>query len=76
MLGCLAPPYSAPLCACLLRLLLAAGVRASNVRGEAQAALLREFAAEAERLAAEGAFAPPLTAREQHLVAELGGSRA
>ncbi|KAG2448240.1 hypothetical protein HYH02_006825 [Chlamydomonas schloesseri] len=70
VLGCFAPPYSPDFAGALLRLLLAAGVRASNVRNEAAAALLREFASAAEALG-PAAFTPPLSNREQHLLAEL-----
>ncbi|GLI58953.1 hypothetical protein VaNZ11_000670 [Volvox africanus] len=66
------PPYSSDFCGAMLRLLLAAGMRATNVRNEAAAALLREFALAAEGLSAS--FTPPLTVREQHLLAELAAS--
>lgn len=56
----------------MLRLLLAAGVRATNVRSEAVASLLRGFAVAAEGLSA--GFSPPLTMREQHLLAELAAA--
>ncbi|GLC69877.1 hypothetical protein PLESTF_000890600 [Pleodorina starrii] len=77
VLGFASPPYSPEFCGALLRLLLAAGVRATNVRNEVAAALLREFAAAAsEGLAAAAAagVSPPLTAREQHLLAELAAA--
>ncbi|GIL86931.1 hypothetical protein Vretimale_15534 [Volvox reticuliferus] len=72
VLAVASPPYSAEFCGVMLRLLLAAGVRATNVRNEAAAALLREFAVAAEGLSTS--FTPPLTAREQHLLAELAAS--
>ncbi|KAG2489646.1 hypothetical protein HYH03_011925 [Edaphochlamys debaryana] len=70
VLGCFAPPYPPDLASALLRLLLAGGMRGSHIRGEAPAALLREF-----RGAVEG-LGLALSAKELNLLAELAGAGA